>query len=540
MKKWAQIGIELVPILGCALFPLFFELSYQINLYMIWEGAYRLSLGELPYRDFGIPMGVCSWLVPALFFKLFGPTLFTLAKAQAFMNIVSGLAFRWILINNGAKFYTRFLSIFIFSLTFILGLYWPQYNHTVIIFQLVAIGFLFHFFSHAQQKFSWAFLVGSGFFFTVAFFTKQDGGALGLLIGIILVVIHAFQLRTVKPAIIFASTVVALFLLFILPFLQHDFGYWFNYGQAPHYARVSIQDLLRVNMEESRWEKFYFILALILLYVQWQKGTITRMSFLFTLLILGILVQAMIYQVTSYVPKDNNFFFHAFASAFIFVQLQNFSWYQSRLTFLVLLISISLWWSEKYWKYADKVLTKTVFKPSSKDVVSINTYILQPPDCNFYADLSTWGKSSLHAFQNIRMPKSTVTGIDRLISLANQVRLEKEPAILNMSELTPLAVEANFKLEKGPLWYHLGVGMFERELTHFLTQISNQRYDVVVFEHLPLLNNFYPFAIREKLIQEYIRVDSFEAPRIVYPGTIEVYVSKRLISLPQVEAQTMH
>ncbi|MBN8577730.1 MAG: hypothetical protein J0L66_12365 [Cytophagales bacterium] len=538
MKKWAIVGLELLLIFGCALFPLFFELSYQINLYMLWEGAYRLSLGELPYKDFGIPMGVCSWLIPALFFKLFGPSLFTLAKAQAFMNIVSGVAFRWILVNNGAGFYTRVLSIVIFSLTFILGLYWPQYNHTVIIFQLVALGFLFHFFKQAQQRFSWLYLIASAIFFTVAFFTKQDGGGLGLLIGLILVVIYSFQSRALKPALIFSATVTASFLIFILPFLPYDFGYWFNYGQAPHYARVSLQDLIRINMEESRWEKFYFISIVGLLYVQWRNKTITRAGLLFTLLILGILVQAMIYQVTSYVPKDNNFFFHAFACAFILLQLQNFNWYNSRLTFSILFVLVSLWWSEKYWKYADKVLAKTLFRPTDKDVVSINTYILQPAECNFYADLSNWQKSSLPAFKNIRMPASTVSGMERTIQLIQQARTSKEPVVLNMSELTPLAIEANFKLAKGPLWFHLGVGMFERELNQFLIQIEAQHYDVVLFEHLPLLNNFYPFSVRAKLKDHYTLVDSFEAPRIVYPGTIEVYVSKRLVSLQPAEAQT--
>lgn len=130
--------------------------------------------------------------------------------------------------------------------------------------------------------------------------------------------------------------------------------------------------------------------------------------------------------------------------------------------------------------------------------------------------------------------------MDKLIPLINQVRSIKEPIVLNMSELTPLAVEASFKLETGPLWFHLGVGMFDRELNQFLTLIEGQYYDVVIFEHLPLLNNFYPFSIRDKLSQEYSLVDSFEAPRIVYPGTIEVYVSKRLISLSPVAVQTRH
>lgn len=490
---------------------------------MIWEGAYRLYLGELPYKDFGIPMGICSWLIPALFFKLFGPTLFTLAKAQAFMNIISGLAFRWILVSNGATFYTRFLSLVIFSLTFILGLYWPQYNHTVIIFQLIAIGLLFHYFKNKEDKKSWLILISSGFFFTVAFFTKQDGGGLALLIGLIIVIVHSYQIRTPKPAILFTTSLIVFFLVFILPFLHYDFAYWFNFGQPPHYARIAIHDLLRINMEESRWEKFYLMAILILFYIRWRQGGTTQKDFLFTLLVVGILVQAMIYQVTSYVPKDNNIFFHAFSCAFILIQLQQEKWYQSRTAFVLLAILISFWWSEKYWKYADKIIARVVPLTTAKDVVSINTYILQPAECNYYADLSTWKKSSLPSFEHIRMPESTVNGLERIVSLVDKVRSEKKPIILNMSELTPLAHEANFELEKGPLWFHLGVGMFERELQHFKTRISDQYYDLVIFEYIPTLNNFYPFAIREKLQEDYHLLDTFEAPRIVYPGTIEVY-----------------
>lgn len=539
MKKQILLCVELLPIIGCSLLPLFFDLTYQINLYMLWDGAYRLYLGELPYKDFGIPMGVCSWLIPALFFKLFGPTLFTLAKAQALMNIISGLAFRWILVNNGASLYSRLLGILIFSLTYILGLYWPQYNHTVIIFQIVAFGFLFHYLKNVQQRISWIWLIGSGFFFTVAIFTKQDGGGLGLLIGLILVVVHAYQSRSIKPLLIFTLTLIAFFIIAILPFLQYDFGYWFNYGQPPHYTRISIQDILRINMEESRWEKFYLLIILMIFYIKWKSDTIHQ-NILFTLLVVGILFQAMIYQVTSYVPKDNNFFFHAFSCAFILIQLQEAKWFQTRLTFIILIGLVSLWWSEKYWKYAEKILVRVLPTNTTKDVVSINTYILQPPECNFYADLSTWEKSSLPSFAGIRMPKSTVNGIDHCINRVDQIRKEKEPAVLNMSELTPLSLEANFKLEQGPLWFHLGVGMFDRELNLFSTRIEEQYYDLVIFEYIPTLNNFYPFSIRDKLRQHYVQVDSFDAPRIVYPGTIEVYSSNRLSSLLVEEVQTTH
>ena len=45
---------------------------------------------------------------------------------------------------------------------------------------------------------------------------------------------------------------------------------------------------------------------------------------MFTLLTLGILAEAAIFQVTSYVPEDNNIFFHSFAFVFIFSGLTRY------------------------------------------------------------------------------------------------------------------------------------------------------------------------------------------------------------------------
>lgn len=521
MKKFPLTSVEFIPILAFALLPLFFDLSYQINLYLTWEGAYRIYLGEMPFRDFGIPMGVCSWLVPALFFKFFGPTLFTLAKAQAFLNIISGLSFRWILLSIGASFRTRLLSITIFSFTYILGLYWPQYNHTVIIFQLVALGFLFHYFRNSVNTYSWLYLIGVSVFLTLSFFSKQDGGGLGILIVLILISVYSYQIKAFKPAIIIAISLLAFFLVSILPFIQFDFAYWFNYGQAPHYSRISITDILKINMEESRWEKLYLVIILGLAFLKIQKRQIEKMELLFTLLVVGILIEAMIFQVTSYVPRDNNIFFHAFACSYILFQLDKINIFSSNSFFITSIILICFLWSEKYWKYADRIISKLAPTQSSNQIVSINTYILEPAECNLYADLSTWKESSFTSFQHIKMPASTVVGIDRFIQRMN--KQEKKPIVLNMSELTPLAYEVPFKLERGPLWFHLGVGLFDRELEIFKSRIDSSYYDFVVFENIPTLNNFYPFEIRNKLREKYTLIDSFEAPRIVYPGTIEIY-----------------
>src|SRR5256885_15992379 len=75
---------ETVPIILFAFIPLFINFPFRINIFLSWEGAYRISQGQIPFRDFGLPMGYMYWIIPAFFFKIFGPSLIPLVKAQVF------------------------------------------------------------------------------------------------------------------------------------------------------------------------------------------------------------------------------------------------------------------------------------------------------------------------------------------------------------------------------------------------------------------------------------------------------------------------
>jgi hypothetical protein len=68
--------------------------------------------------------------------------------------------------------------------------------------------------------------------------------------------------------------------------------------------------------------------------------------------------------------------------------------------------------------------------------------------------------------------------------------------------------------------------MFNRQADTFETRIRRHYYDLVLFEYIPTLNNFYPFRVRDSLRNEYRLVDSFLAPRRgpETRGQIEVYV----------------
>lgn len=541
MKRLISIA-EITIILVAALIPVFTTLPYRINIFLSWEGAYRLMQGEMPYKDFGIPVGYMYWVIPAVFFKFFGAQLFTLIKAQAFINIIAGLSFRAIGRNLELPYGIRFTGVLVFVLSYSFSNYWPWYNHTVIMYELVALAMLTAYLkTNELKRFEWIWLAGAGIFTFFSFFTKQDGGGLALLICIALLAYDLIQKKAWKPLAIYLTAFLVTGLIIILPLLKYDFGYWFNHGQFPHSSRMSITDIIKEFLLQSQWIKFYlFLIAVLLVAIirQWKSFWNDRPLVLFTLLSLGILAQAAIFQVTSYVPLDNNIFFHSFSVIYILYLIgliTKINFNQPKVI-VITALGILLTWSHIYFRYIERFLLKNNKEYTYEahegynyaTVVDRNTYMIELDTTEI--PLSEWRVPNLKSFEKIMVPNSTADGIERFMNM-DLVKNETDLKVLNMTELTPLAAEVPFALETGshyPLWFHKGVGMFERETNMFIQRIEDDYYDIVLYEYIPYLNNFYPYILREKLQEKYKLADRFVAPRKpTQHAWVEVYINPK-------------
>ncbi len=526
--------IDFLLIFFVAIIPLLTSFNYRINIFLAWEGAYRMAIGQMPYKDFGTPVGFGFWLVPSLFFKVLGPQLLSLVKAQVFLNIVSGLSFRQILKNFKVQSSIVSLSVLVFCISFTFINAWPWYNHTVIVFQLLALAIITNTFNTADFKKVVLAMILGGFFLILSFFTKQDAGFLGLLIGLIITAVYSILSKNYRHIFILIMAVAAWASLIVFS-LNDSFYYWFNHGQAPHSSRLSLYDILNEFFIGSQYIKLYiFGIIIVILHRLNKNDKIEILEVLFTLLFLGILAEAAIFQVTSYVPENNNIFFHSFAIGF-------FGWYmlknnaldtQKPVSFVFVSLGIFLIWSVNYWKYADRIMQKfrspsENISATGENVVNKSNYI---KDTYFIGNIpsSEWKTDTGYVFTKIKMPQSTIDGINRLRKMP-EMQNAATKKVLNMSELTPLAYELGFNLETGaeyPLWHHLGVGMFNKQLKMFSHRISNQYYDVIIYEHLPHLNNFYPLVLKNQLGKDYKLVDTFLAPRNPTNSNIEVYIKK--------------
>jgi hypothetical protein len=66
-RRTAFSVVEILLIVSLACVPLFATFPYRVNIFLSWEGAYRMSQGQIPYRDFGMPLGyMFGWFRPFL------------------------------------------------------------------------------------------------------------------------------------------------------------------------------------------------------------------------------------------------------------------------------------------------------------------------------------------------------------------------------------------------------------------------------------------------------------------------------------------
>lgn len=506
-------AIELLIGLAFCFMPLLFNNPYRINIFLSWEGAYRLYLGQVPFRDFSLPMGYGYWVIPALFFKIFGPYFFSLIKAQVFINAVSLLAFRSILKLLDVKPAVILFSVVVFCFSYVSFNFWPWYNHVVFVFEMIAIYLLLNsLLKNTEGWKTWTLLCLSAFFCFFTIFTKQDIGGLGLLLMYGILLYEAVVTQSARKLLVFTGAFVVFATIFIAPILQYDFLYWFNYGQEPHKSRLVLMDFLNEILGWAYWEKFFlFIIALFVLdKARTGKAFLmNKKEVLFALICAGVIFQALIIPVTSPVPDKNEVFFYAFGFAYCFSNLR-LGIDLSRWQYLsVCMLFLVFWWAGIYWRNVSRVIAKAPVTVLKNEQQSKRKYRLA---------------KEYKSMERLYLAEETLDGIAKIKKLPAMTKPDVK--VLNMSELTSLAYEVPFTpLINQPMWFHQTVSIFDKEVKEFCTRVSNKEYDVVIFESVSTKEvvNFYPEDVLTCLKEHYHYEFTFLAPRTPEESFIHVF-----------------
>lgn len=504
---------ELVITLFFCFVPLLFNNPYRINIFLSWEGAYRMYLGQMPFRDYSLPIGYGYWVIPALFFKIFGPYFFSLIKAQVFINLISVLAFRSILKVLDVRPVVIFLSVVVYCFSYVSFNFWPWYNNLVFVFELVAIYFILLAILKTTGWKMWTSLVLGAFFIFFSIFTKQDAGGLGLMIIYSILTYNAWIDKSLKKWLAFTGFVIFFAILFIEPLLKYDFAYWFNYGQPPHESRLVLMDFLNEILGWSYWEKFFLLIIVLFVLDKARTGMAfleNKREVLFAFICITIILQALIIPVTSPVPEKNEVFFYAFGFVYIFsnlrldIDLRRWYYLGTCLVFVV------LWWTGIYWRNVQRVISKKPNVVEKNEEAAKHKYRLA---------------KEYKTMEKLFLAESTLDGIRKIKNL-DIVKNKKDLKVLNMSELTSLAYEIPFTPPVNqPMWYHQTVSIFQKQVDEFCVKIRNKEYDLIIFETVSTKEviNFFPMDVKQCLMEHYKHEFTFLAPRDPEESYIDVF-----------------
>ena len=509
------INLSYACIILFSVFPLLFSLPFRIHLDLPYEGAYRMYIGQVPFKDFGIPFGYAFFLIPTLFFHLFGPSLASLLYAQAFLNLVSGIALVSVLMSLKTQRSILFISVFVYCVSYIFIYFWPWHTHTAYTYGLVALAFILKINEESSKLKAIVLASLAGLFSFLSMFTKQDYGGLNLVFCLVVLAAHWYYVRNNWAGFSFIASYGLVALVTIVPLLKYDFGYWFNHGQPPHTARLESIDFMNELFLGANWEKFYLLAIVIVLYTHahnFKKNIQDKTYVLMLLIVLGMIAEALLTKVTSRMSTETTTYYHAFAIAFILTQISSKIQLNRVFTLVPILGLTMLWWSPLYWKYAGRIFNlgeSKIPRKATETKVQVG-----------------WELSEFKSLKKIKIPVATIVGIRRLKQM-EQFKKPTDTKVMNLTELTSLPAELGYTPLSGiPLWYDLDVAIFPKQVDEINTKIKNQEYDVFLFESVPSLDNFYPEEIRTCLKANYKLVDTFLAPRKEEDSSIEVYVRR--------------
>ena len=259
---WALI-ILIILILDLQFIGFFGRTTFIRDWTIIFDGAYRISYGQIPFQDFYIPIGPVVFLMQGFFNFIFGANMFSMAIHSLTLSIILVLIFYYFV----RKEFNIFIS-FIFSLFFYISFsgltFHPFYNYTTYFFLFLNIFLIFYYIN--RENLPVKVYIISAILGVLDFYTKQDTGALHLaLIFIYFIINYRKDWKKILICYLVPAAILAIGVFLTLSTLD-GFPYWYNLGQPPHSPNIQkIFEPMKIVMITSSWHFYISILFILII-----------------------------------------------------------------------------------------------------------------------------------------------------------------------------------------------------------------------------------------------------------------------------------
>lgn len=234
--------------------------SFPIDTFLHFDSAYRISIGELPIRDYWIVSGLTVDFIQSLFFKIFGVNWFALSFHASIFNLLIAITIYFFFLNlkiNKCKAFIISLSFATLSYS-ISGTPFVDLHATF--FLLVATLILMQNLD-SQKKYLWILIT---VLFFLSFFSKQVPAAYAVILYFLILLPYFIKKNNFKNIyIMFVTSIIILcFIAIILAINEIDFkSFYIQYLDYP--KSIGGSRFLTISYLDF-FSKFKFIIVPIL------------------------------------------------------------------------------------------------------------------------------------------------------------------------------------------------------------------------------------------------------------------------------------
>ncbi|MBI3379831.1 hypothetical protein HY029_03700 [Candidatus Gottesmanbacteria bacterium] len=389
----------------------------------IIDGAYRFSLGQVPYRDFIYVTTPLTAMMHGVVFKIFGYQYIFSKIFISFQNVVFTI-FLFILLLRFLPILPSFLATLAGSVWFYAIISAPWYDMDAWFFSLFAIFAFLYFYYLKKENYFWLFL--TGVFAALSLLSKQNIGGVSLVLG-------AFSIfllprgdigKRLIAYIIGGSLILILFLVYLN--LHGALQYFYDQAIKLAFLAKSEQKYLSIPFFGPVWQPHFIIIDLIILItcfsfllciIQYYRDKDKEaLVHLLTIIWIGFIFEAGIFSQDganilwqlSFTGLILGLFFKSFAK-----ELKNNKKTQKLYYFSIILLTIIIFFGgaaisilRKPWEFGLKQWGKQNYK---LDLDGFNDFSLDP----------FWGKNinQLYSFIKREIPQSAAYQIFPNITL---------------------------------------------------------------------------------------------------------------------------
>lgn len=465
---------------------------------IVFDGGYRVLIGQVPYRDFFIPVGPVVFYLQAFFDLLFGVNLWASALHAGVLAAVLADVYYLVTVKRFGFVLSVVMAVaMFFSYTGFIN--YPWYNQTAYFFFLLNALLLFPQLDRATLKTK--YLIASGFLTVLGFFSKQDVGLLhfGLMTGCLFFWKGGFR----RVLFCYFFPVLILTGLAVWGWQSvGDFLSCFGFGQSQHLSRLS--NLLTPNIMSS-WQFYGLFLCALFLVNRHVPGTAKRRFLLLGMLILVPLITQCTSGVIEQTRLEGIPVVLYLAYDLLRMAFKDDVFGRGRWVVRIAVLAAALITLNPFFLIG-RYLTGTILTDSrfdeSKRVYRFRYYYS-------YIDY-------------IRIPDGSYKGcfikskVYEDLAKTKQIIREHGGNFFNFSEYGFLHADFKSKPLTGfPLWFHHGVSFFDGDVPVIRRRLLDAKPPVILFQ-LAYTHQMIKYVFLTSFLQEgYKYVFSAESPMVV-------------------------